>query len=260
MEILQELEKFNNIIYYDEPHIYTIDGVKQTSVTTLLGKYKEKFNADFWSRKKAEERNVSQAEILAEWETINKIATTKGSIVHNYVENLLARKVFPYPTQMVIDTVGKENAPLVAYKVSLINILVDKFVNDIKGKLLPIKSELVVGEQALGICGMVDQLFWNHKAKQYQIWDWKTNKKLAMTNKYGKKLLGGLHHLDECEYIVYCLQLSIYKQLIERNTGIKIGDLYIVWFFEDNPNYKVIKCLDLKREAEFIFDEYELMS
>lgn len=260
MEILRELEKFNHITYYDEPHIYTIDGVKQTSVTTLLGKYKTKFDADFWAGKKAAERGISKAEVLAEWEIINKVATTKGSIIHNYIENLLARKVFPYPSSLVIETVGKDHELLVQEKVRKTTVLADKFINDIRGKLIPIKSELVVGEAALGICGMIDQIFWNEKAQEFQIWDWKTNKKLNMYSPFKNKMCNGLAHLDECEYNTYSLQLSIYKQLIERNTGIKIGSLYIVWFFEDNPDYKIIQCKDMEFESNFIFDDYVLMS
>ena len=88
-----------------------------------------------------------------------------------------------------------------------------------------------------------------------QIWDWKTNKKLRMSNEYNKKLKGILSHLDECEYTIYSLQLSIYREIIKKKTNLDIGKTYIVWFFEDNDDYKVIECLDLSKESKLILDE-----
>ena len=51
------------------------------------------------------------------------------------------------------------------------------FYNDTiaKNKLIPVKSELVVGDKELMLCGMIDQIFWNEKQQCLQIWDWKTN-------------------------------------------------------------------------------------
>ena len=52
------------------------------------------------------------------------------------------------------------------------------------GKLIPIRAELVVGDVELGICGMVDQLFFNEKSGKLEIWDWKTNKKIDKKNRW----------------------------------------------------------------------------
>jgi len=262
LEIFEELDKFNNIVYYDEPHKYFMGMKQMTSVTTLLGKYKEKFEADYWAQRKAEERGITKEEILEEWRIINKIATTKGTIIHNFIEQLLANKVFPYPESMAFKEVGIDNVTTVKKKVSVLEVMAKKFVEDIKGKLIPIKSEVVVGDEKLGICGMVDQMFYNKKAEELQIWDWKTNKKLNFTNDFGKFLKGIFKHLPECEFYIYSLQLSIYREIIRRNTNLTIGDCYIVWFFEENETYKVIKCADLTEEVKILFDllerEYKL--
>ena len=60
---------------------------------------------------------------------------------------------------------------------------VDKFYNDVRDKLIPIKTELVVFDKETLIGGMLDILFYNVKAKEFQIWDWKTNKKFTIENK-----------------------------------------------------------------------------
>ena len=262
LEFLEELDKFNNIVYHDEPHVYYMDGVKMKSVTTILGDYKEKFQADYWAQRKADERGISKEEVLEEWRIINVVATTKGTIVHNYLENRLANKVFPYPEEMALKSVGVKHAPIVKKKVMTLQEMSEKFLQDIKGKLIPVKSELVVGDAKLGICGMVDQMFYNKKVGELQIWDWKTNKKLNRNNNFGKFLKRIFKHLAECELSIYSLQLCIYREIIRRNTNLVVGDCYIVWFFEENETYEVIKCLDLTEEVKILFDllerEYKL--
>jgi hypothetical protein len=254
-EVLKKLDDaFNCITYYDEPHVYSIKGKDTpiTSVTTLLSQYKEKFDAEYWAQRKADEEGVSKEDKLEEWTVINKIATTKGTIIHNYLEDLLSRKIFPYPEEYAISEVGALHAKTVKTLVDCIIPMCDQFVEDISGKLLPVKSELVVGDESLGVCGMVDQVFFNYKANEMQIWDWKTNKKLRRTNPFGKFLKGKLSHLPECELSIYSLQLSVYKELIEYKANVKIGKTYIVWFFEENETYEIIECLDLKKEARYI--------
>lgn len=253
-------EAFKDITYYDEPHVYTINGSKSNkhgkpikSVTGLLGEFKEKFDADYWAQRKADEEGVTKQDKLKEWELINKIANVKGTIVHEYIENLLARKIFPYPTDYVNSELeSEESRKEVREKVNACIDLADKFISDISGKLLPIESELVVGDDELGVCGMVDQLFFNFKANEFQIWDWKTNKRLERRSRFGNKLKGKLSHLDECEFVIYSLQLAIYREIIRLKTDIDVGRNYIVWFFEKNSNYEVIECLDLQKEARYI--------
>jgi ATP-dependent exoDNAse (exonuclease V) beta subunit len=121
------------------------------------------------------------------------------------------------------------------------------------GKLIPVRSELVVGDRELNLTGMVDQLFWNVKEQCLQIWDWKTNTKLNMVNKFGGKMLHILYMLDACEFTTYSIQLNVYKKIIERNTNLRLGDSFLVWFNEENPNYEIIKCEDYGNLVDDMF-------
>ena len=51
---------FNDITFYDEPHKYYINGKELISVTTLIHKYQEDFDEEFWSDYKSNELNISQ--------------------------------------------------------------------------------------------------------------------------------------------------------------------------------------------------------
>jgi hypothetical protein len=60
--------------------------------------------------------------------------------------------------------------------------------------------------------------------------------------------------MDDCEFNTYSLQLSIYKEIIERNTNLKLGSCHLVWFNEENDNYKVINCEDYSHYVKSMFE------
>lgn len=261
INIMKELAVFNSITYYDEPHKYYIDEEQMISTTTLLHKYKREFKTDLIAPKSgkkwqdAYEGSItfSPAFVKDVWSWLNLHAVTEGSTLHDYLENKFNNKVFPYPKQKIIDIFGydaiKETYPT-------LKEYADNFYKDTLGKLIPIRAELVMGDPELKLCGMADMLFWNEKEQQYQIWDWKTNTKLNKSSKYGQSLTGILSHLSDCELTLYSLQLSTYRFIVEKNTSIKLGDSYIVWFNEENSNYEVIKCHDFRKEIKEVIRDY----
>lgn len=245
--------KFNGVKFNDDIHKYFVNGRELTSVTTIIGKFENEFDEDYWSAYKAEQYSISQKKVLFGWDFINKKATTKGSIVHNYAENLFDNKFFPYPKDWVLSIFGYDPVYEDFLKEK---VLVDKFYKDCFNKLIPIKPELVVYDDELGIGGMVDLLVYNVTAQEFQIWDYKTNKELSM--KKDKKLKGCLSDLDECDHEKYSLQLSSYKYIIEKNTKMKLGDSYLVWINEKNDNYKIIKAKDRVDYAKSMMGQFSL--
>lgn len=204
---------FNNVKYYDEPHKYYLnDGRECISVTTLIHKYVKEFDEDYWSEYKAKELNKTKDEIISNWRLINKIGTFKGTLIHNYGENLFQNKIFKYPESDIINEFGSD---ILKDEYLKTKNHVDDFYKDTKGKLIPIKQELIVYDEESLIAGMVDMVFYNVKANEYQIWDYKTNKKLTTENKY-QNLLNPLFDLSESDINIYSLQLSLYKYIIEK--------------------------------------------
>lgn len=255
MDISVELSVFNNIKYWDEPHKYYIDGKEMNSVTKVIGTFKQKFDTDYWSEKKAKDRGITKEEVLAEWKYKSDYSCEKGTLFHEYAENYLNNKVFPYDNTRIKKMLG-EGEEDVKKDFDKLKNLFHKFYDDSYGKLIPIKSEVIVGDEELEVCGMVDQLFWNNKVDELQIWDWKTNKEIKRNNKW-QQFQYPLEHLDICEYNTYSLQLSLYKYLIEKNTNLKLGDSYIVWFNEKNDKYEPIKCRDYREEVINLLQEFK---
>ena len=246
-----EIEKaFKNIKYYDDTHTYfdTNTGKKLISVTQTLGKIKETFDEEKWLKIKSKERNITVEELKKEWWLASKIGTTRGVILHKYMEDLFSRKVYP-------KTYGNlENVlsivPLIEYikSVDSIKEMGDKFIED-HPNLIPIKSEVVIGSSEIGIAGMFDQLMYDELKDSYSIIDYKTDKEIKFTNKWSS-LKDPLNHLDDCQFNKYSLQLSLYKYIIEKYTNIKISELKIIWFNHKNDSYKIFEVDFLKDDIE----------
>ena len=224
--IFEELNKFNDVVFTEDGHTYTIDGEPATSVTTFIGKFKKPFERDFWASRTAQKENKEVQEILDKWDSISLRACNKGSKFHAFAENYINNKVLP---NIIYDF----DIDMKAYDKIESHFL--KFYEDSKENLIPISSELCVGSSQLGICGMV-------------IFDWKTNKKIEYTSKFKNNMLEPISHLPECEFTTYSLQLSLYKYIIELETKLDIKKCFIVWFNEKNDSYKLIECADYKKE------------
>lgn len=233
--------KFNDIKFHDDVHKYYLGDNNLISVTTLLHKFQEPFDEQYWSEVKASEYGKTQDEVIEMWRAINEKSKVKGSIVHNYAELLYNNKVFKYPEEDVLKKLGEDT---IRVEFDLVKTFVDKFYKDTYNKLIPIRTELVVFDELWGLAGMMDILFWNVKKKCFQIWDWKTNKEFTMLSQYSQKLKYPLFKLDDSHINIYSLQLSAYKSILMRNTNIIIDGMYVVWFNEVNDNYKIIECID----------------
>jgi hypothetical protein len=77
-----------------------------------------------------------------------------------------------------------------------------------------------------------------------------------MKSDYRKRFKAPIAFIEECEFEGYSLQLNLYKYIIEKNTNIKIGRLYLVWLFEENESYQVIECKDYQSTIELMFKNY----
>jgi hypothetical protein len=237
--IIIALDSFNGIVFNESDHTYTYNGKKCISVTTLLSKFKKPFDTEKIATRYAAKNGLRTEDVIADWERKNKEATFKGSELHKYAEYKFSNKNYD------IDIFSGAQ-PLCGQ--------IDKFYDDNKGILIPVKVEFVIGDYSIGICGTLDKLFYNTRRKCLEVWDYKTNKNISKFNKYSNRMTNGLSHLIECEFNTYSLQTSIYRKIIEKNTGIKLGDSYVCWVNESNESYKVIKMDYLEKEVDIIFN------
>lgn len=241
----------NTYLYFDEgPHKYTDNnGNEYISVTTLIGQYCPKFDANYWAHKKAREQGVSEKEIIKQWNKIKNEACNRGTDTHNGIENAIKdvskfKEAIQYLQQKdgrcitVADIQNMIPKPLDIdkFKEATDNkyeeiYRVFKFYTD-RGYV--IYSEIGVFDPTLLISGTIDILC--DRPTDFVILDWKTNRSglqfesgyykkdkttipNQLTNEWVRKndkMLPPLNHLPECNGSHYSMQLSIYARLTEK--------------------------------------------
>ena len=267
-DFFEKTSVFDNIAFDDDWHSYTLNGTKTISVTKVTGSvtppFIEKKVAWNTAKKMNDEANkvvITPDDLLLQWKRNNLISRAKGSAVHKYIETTLANKVQPYPRDIVNKEIAKDFKQFPRLRELVvgdpvkplydrITPMVDKFVNDIRGKMHRVRSELVIGSPKYMVCGMIDQMFYNVKSGGFEIWDWKTNSEFDTESKFNLEPPCG--HLDKCKLTEYSLQLHCYKHIFEEETGIPIKNLYLCWFSEREPTYRIFKCKDLSNEALYL--------
>jgi len=265
---------FKDITYKDSIHTYYKgDKSKMVSVTQFLSSIKNKFDREYWSVYKSYEfsglspkynwrdnqnrvitledgtlinltddhstNSVTPEMVLDQWSIDNVTGTTRGSYIHDYLEaresRLLDLPKIPFINQLnTIQTVKFYQSLNVGKE------LADKYLESIRDYLTPVAMEFVVGSVKLNIAGRFDRLYWNSRDQEYQIWDFKTDKKINYSSKDKVKIF----NLSDCEYTKYSLQTSFYKYIIESETGEQLGSSYIVHFDIKNNDWNIIKCSD----------------
>lgn len=245
----QQIDIFKNIDFDYTNHSYKISGKNALSVTETLKSFVRKFDSVYWAEKKSLELNVSPAEILKKWETNSKISKIKGTLIHSYIEAIFKNDEFIYPEDFIINEFGFDP---VQDAFNTIIPQVDKFMTDITDKMYSVATEFIIGDMDALICGTVDQIFYNKKSDKLEIWDWKTNKEMKTISRYFH--LPPLIHIPDTELDRYSLQLSLYKEILEKNTKIEFGNSYLAWFNENNNSYQIFKANDYKKEAKLILN------
>lgn len=256
---LQKLKVFDRITFYDDTHSYKIDSepAAKVSVTGLVNTVKEPFDEDKWSKIKAREFGCTPEEVKLVWKKNNQMATYQGSTLHNYIDNYYQNKVKPYNRVLAESILGQTLHEMMYKNLKALVKQFNNFYTDTSEYILPVKNEFVVGD--LGdtrICGMLDMLAYNTLTENFEIYDFKTNKRFSEKSEYESKLLPPVNHLDECEFNIYSLQLSLYKMFIQKYTDIKIDKLKIVWFSVNNDTYKVIELKYLPEECLTLIKKY----
>ncbi len=241
------LQTFNKIKFIVEDHSYLINDVKATSVTSILKQLIKPFDTDYWADIKAKEMDISLDELKSKWEFSAKLAKVKGTVTHQILESKLLKTEFNYPEDLILSHFGYDP---VQDLIQTMMPQIDKFIQDIDGRMHAVASELIIGDSDYMVGGTVDQIFYNNKSQKLEIWDWKTNKQIKTTSRYYH--LPPIPHIADTELDHYSLQLSFYKFILEKNTNLEFGDSYLVWFNENNTNYQIFRTKNYQKEIEKI--------
>lgn len=274
------IDKQNGLVAYnDEAHSYwnVNDNEKYISVTTLIHKFTQPFDRDFWSAYKALEKLIPKDSWDIEKKSLLKSKRFDKEIlsVYDISENDFNREqqgildAWDEKTRQSCERGTKIHAELenALYKAGA-NVSLKKY--GIGGKFecrkdyteldLPygVYPEYLISRQSddgiLRIAGQIDLLVKN--GNEIIICDYKTNEKIDMKSgfntqtKSSAKMLYPLNNLDDCNYYHYTLQLSTYAWMIQKlNPDFVIKDLILI-HYDHSGNVTQYHLDYLKTEVE----------
>ena len=255
-EMLKVLkDSFKDFKFYEDGHYYTYkDKPVGISVTRFIAEYENEFDQWGVAQKVALKENRPVEDILAEWKYKADFACAKGSECHYYAQTLWNKE----PWDMM--KFGFDGSIEYDVATELIQTQAQNFYKDYQDHLEHLQDELVVGSEEYDIASAVDHLFYNKLTGGLVLVDYKTNSVLKGYNdtvyqrRYTKKMKVPLSHLNDDALHHYYIQLSIYKFLIEKYTGLKVDEMFIVYMSENIENYEIISIPYLKDEVEKILE------
>jgi len=235
-----------------ETHTYTNDqkpNIKYTSVTTILGNYKKKFDEEFHAQRVADRKGVTKESVLAEWKEINRQANEYGTNLHEILERYLLDK-----SGLYIPRDNFEKCVIDAFKECCVG-------NDLSliGSQ-SIRPEHIMSydfNDNLGVAGTSD-IIEDLPNNQFSVWDFKTNKKFDYDNIYNDYMYFPVDHLIYSQYTTYCLQISIYGVMYERETGRKFSRGGLFYWDKYVKFFKLIPVPYMKKEAELLIQHYRM--
>lgn len=213
-------DSFKEIQFDKKNHSYSLRGKFLTPVTELISTLQRDTDWIEQAKIKSVKEGVSSDLILKRWQENSQKAMQNGSKVHSYIERRL---------KFGIGT-GVELPEMIAF---------DRFWQKAKQFLSPSMIEWPIGDYELGIGGTIDCLFYSSKTGKYHPIDWKTGKSFSSNNSF-QNLKSPFDDLEDCHLIRYSLQLSSYKLILARNTGLDLGDGYIIYLGENYGEYKAL--------------------
>lgn len=264
---METLKINGNVAFQEKDHKYfDLDNPSNTyiSVTTLIDKFTQKFDAQFWSMYKSLEKLIpkedwktisktfrdkmkipedvftmydfskedavkGQQDILDEWQKTNEESCTRGTAIHAELENSFYKM--------------GANCTLKKFGIG------GKFVCDKGRTKLDLEDGVypeylisrVSDDGILRLAGQIDLLV--KKGHHYTIIDHKTNKSIDKKGYYNSatrttaKMKYPLNNLEDCNYSHYNLQLSTYAWMVQKlDPEAEIDDLILNWYPHEGGN------------------------
>jgi ATP-dependent exoDNAse (exonuclease V) beta subunit len=279
----------DHVVYSDEQHVYLDkeDCQKYISVTQLIHAYSNEFDAEFWSaykaleaildqevwlsvkgtlltRKKFDRKLLSkldvdesifdekQKEILAEYDRKREESCIRGTEIHRgfeesfYGKNRFNFKQFGFEEIGDYDFTCKKDY----FKLDLSRGVYPEF-------LISCKSE----DGILRLSGQIDCLIIDEN--DVYILDFKTNKEIKKSGYFDKvkkqkqTLKFPLNELDDCNFNIYQLQLSVYAYMLQTlKPELNIKKL-MLYHIDHDGNETLYECQYLKKDVIRMLNHYK---
>lgn len=235
---------------YLEPieHVYISrkTGKKYTSVTKVLSSIEEHFDSEAVataiarqsdSKKKEKYIGLTKDDILLEWKRINDEANEYGTKIHETIEKYILNKWYRPKDEL-------EAKVIKAYK----DFKVDEGIEMYPERIMFSEEYELAGTSDL-IIDIDDEWF--------DCGDWKSNREFNFYSNFKKTLKYPFQHLQDCQYSIYSLQLSVYCLMYEKETGKKCRQIWIGYWDRLKETLIRIPIIYLRHEAQMLLDYFK---
>ena len=281
-----KIDKQNgNVAFENESHTYwnVEDNKQYISVTTLIHRYTQEFDKNFWSAYKALEKllpkeswaiekksllntkkfnkeilniyNISELEfnkaqqgILDAWDEENRKSCERGTKIHSDIEN----SFYNHPKDISLQKFGLGGKFECKKDYSELDLEYGVYPE----YLISIESK----DKVLRLAGQIDLII--KQGNEITVVDHKSNKKIDLksgfdTNtKSSAKMKYPLNNLMDCNYYHYSLQLSTYAWMLQKlHPEFVIKDL-ILNHYDHNEKNTLYHCDYLKDDVERMLKHY----
>lgn len=217
-------------------HLYRDrEGKEYLSVSKFLSMLSEKFE-DTRAYKLASE------ETRLEWKAKGRAAANHGTNIHEALE------LYNKTGQILKDN---------SHMADAIRSVTDEYKDYNKTY-----DEICLYNKDYRIAGTTDKICMlsNRKDCEVDLADFKTNiaKGVYYHSDYKKRLFSPLDHLQDCNYVKYSLQLSIYAYFFEELTGRRVRKLFIHFIPPgDMMKHHKIPVIYMKNDVRLLLEEYK---
>ena len=254
-EMLKVLkDSFKDFKFYADGHYYECKGKRVgISVTTFIHEYCNEFDAEGMAEKVANRDGKTVQQVLDEWAYKRDFSCEKGTTCHEWSQSLWSGAEYK---PLLFDESKEYMSALDKIKNQAVN-----FKNDYQEHLEHLIDELPIGSEEFNIASCVDHLFYNKLTGGLVLVDYKTNSLMEGYNKkaYKKAMKVPLSHINDDALHHYHIQLSIYKFLIEKYTGLKVDEMFIVYMSENIENYEIVEIPYLYEEVRKILENRRVL-
>ena len=206
----------SRIKFFQERHIYLIDeNPKTISASTLVHRFFDDFDSETAILNLTPSNSMfgKPSNVIEQaWENKRNNAANLGTELHLDIE-----KFFDNGTKQ---TNKKE-----------FDFFID-FYNSELNTLKPYRTEWRIFDDLIYIAGTADIIFKKNDGT-YAIYDWKRSERISKVGFKNKKGNGICSKLDDCNYNHYCIQLNIYKKILEEHYSKTVSEMYFVQLHPD---------------------------
>lgn len=244
-----------DIEFFAKEHIYVYKKfIQLKAVSDVISMFFRKFDSISWSRKKALGNGISQRCQLEQWDCKGAESREVGTYLHEQIHKHFIKEDPDFIYHFLYN--GEEVHVDKIVDISTEYTYFKKFLNE--ENIIPFRTEWQIFDPVLRIAGTID--FLSRNDSDFDLYDWKRSDKIDRNATVWNYGINGLESVPDTRYYHYCLQLNMYKYILEKNYNIAINKMYLVVLHPVYNTYQKIEVPTMTNVVNSIIGYYQTIA